>query len=163
MAAQRQWTAVNAKEVQKALSSPEFIHKTHCACGLPIFTFHVPGECIEGRLRPCKRIDRADRAKTAELYWHGPDGKEIGVAFRLSGMLWKPIEKESLWGRWVKITYVGSLRGKFPNATKIYRVEVDKAEAFTEQFLGVDTDAKDSRNRKSRKSKQIRRPAAVAF
>ncbi|HUW19354.1 MAG TPA: hypothetical protein VMW16_08635 [Sedimentisphaerales bacterium] len=156
----RKWHAVNAEAVQKQLESDEFIHKGTCGEGLPIHTFRIVGEQLEGRLRPCKAFDRADRARTAEIWYHNGTGKEQGVAIRLSKMLWQVISEHHLFGRWIRITYKGSVRGKFPNSMKVYLVEADTG-TITEQFERVETNG-DRKNRKPRKPKQIRRPATAA-
>ena len=154
---QRDWKAVNQQEVDQYLNSPEFIHRGQCGCGVPIHSFRIPNEQLEGRLRPCRYWDRADRAKTAEIHL----SKDHAVAIRLSGMLWRAIQDNKLWGRWVRITYKGSIRGKFPNALKIYLVEVDKG-VITEDWETIDSQVKDSKNRKSRNLRKIRRPKAIA-
>ena len=154
--------ASNADQVAEKIESDEFIHKEKCGCGLPIHTFRIPGEQLEGRLRPCRTWNRADRAKTAELWWPAPDGKEQGVAFRLTKMLWQAVLKDSLFGRWVRITYKGSIREKhLQYATKVYLVEYDKNEAITESFERVQTNG-DKKSRKHRQKKPIHRPAAAA-
>ncbi len=154
-------TASNAAQVAEAIESDDFIHKEKCGCGLSIYTFRIPGEQLEGRLRPCRSWDRGDRAKTAELWWPVPNSKEQGVAIRLSKMLWQAVNADDLFGRWVRITYKGSKREKhLQYATKIYLVEYDKHEAITESFERVQIDGKKSR--KFRAKKPVRRSAAAA-
>jgi hypothetical protein len=155
----RHWQPVNAEAVKELVESDNFIHKGNCAEGLPIHSFRIPGESLEGRLRPCKSHDQADRAKTAELWFRNVAGKEIGVAIRLSTMLWQTVKDNELWGQWIRITYKGSVRGKFPNATKVYLVEVDKG-SIAAKFERVKSGQ--YKNRKPRKPRSIRRPTAAA-
>lgn len=158
----RDWQGINTDEVIKAVTSPEFIHKSACGCKISIFTFRIPGQFLEGRLRTCPNHDRADRAKCAHLFWLNDEGKEVGVAIRLSKMLWEAIENKGdrLWGRWIRITYRGSIPTRFVgNAQKIYLVEYDKG-TITERFETVPT--KPTKNRKPRKRRPVCRPMAGA-
>ena len=95
------WESVNGEEVAAAMADDRFIHKGQCGCGVPIFTFRRPGEYLEGRLRPCKSWDRADRAKTAEIHYTLPDGSKTALAIRLSKWLWQVINSTEgrLWGQ----------------------------------------------------------------
>lgn len=156
---ERKWQGANTAEVKKEISNPEFIQKSACGCKIAIFTFLRPGEILEGRLRPCPNHDRADRAKCAHLYWTDETGKEVGVAFRMSKMLWDAIEnkKDKLWGKWIRITYKGSIPTRFGHAKKIYLVEVDKG-AVTEKFETVPV--RSTKSSKPRKRRAVRRPMA---
>ena len=153
----RSFKPVNLQFVQKALANDNFIHKAVCGCGHTIYTFHIPGEQLEGRLRPCRDYDRADRARTAELWYLNAQGKEQPVAIRLTKWLWKTVLKSHLFGAYVRITYKGAIRGKLRYSEKIFLVEVDKG-AITEKFEPVVAEA-----RKSHKPRKgtIRRPEPV--
>ena len=160
MAKKREFSAVNADEVSAVMESEDFIHKGQCGCGHPLYTFHIVGESVEGRLRPCKKWDRADRARTAELHGiHEQTGRPTIIAIRLSKWLWGAITKgdEELWGQWVRITYQGSIRGRFPNAMKVYLVEVDKG-AITPKVERIEY-AGSGKGTKARARKAIRRPS----
>jgi hypothetical protein len=149
--------AVNEQFVSKMMAQDEFIHKQNCGCGHPIHTFHVPGEQLEGRLRPCKDYDRADRAKTAEIYYLNSQGVEQCCAIRLTKWLWRTVLEHHLFGCYVRITYKGAVRGKLRYSEKIFLVEVDKG-AITEKFEAVENI--EPKPRKPRKY-HIRRPEPV--
>jgi len=164
MSKERKWQSVNADQVQEALESSDFIHQTTCGCGVPLHTFRIPGESLEGYLRPCGKWDRADRAKTAELHYYTATGQKAAVAVRLSTMLWQAITTDTpetghLWGRWVRITYKGSQATRHGHAKKIYLIEVDKG-TLTPKFEGVGTHER--KQSKPRSRRPIRRPAAAA-
>lgn len=156
-AAIRSFQAINAAFVKKAIAQDNFIHKENCGCGHVIHTFHIPGEQLEGRLRPCKDYDRADRARTAELWYLNAQGKEQPVAIRLTKWLWKTVINAHLFGAYVRITYKGSIRGKLRYSEKIFLVEIDNG-AITEKFESVEAEVRKSH--KPRKGK-IRRPETV--
>lgn len=147
---ERDWQAINLAEVERQLAKSELLNRSACGCKMPIHTFRIPGEFLEGRLRPCHHHDRADRARAAHL--HIPTkNKEISVAIRLSKMLWVAIENNHLWGHYVKITYKGSAPTKFGHAKKLYLVEVDKG-SITENFESVRmTDGTSKKPRKKNK------------
>lgn len=156
----RDWQKVNKDEVERAVESPKFIHKSKCGCGVPIFTFTTPGEVIEGRLRTCPNHDRADRARCAHIAYFSLSGHEVTIAIRLSKMLWEAIDKPKadqprLWGQWVRIKYEGSQFTKFGHAKKIYSVAYDKG-SITPNYEGVKTNV--SKQSKPRESKPIRLP-----
>ena len=151
---EQNWQATNLADVEKQIADPQFIHKSACGCTMPIHTFTVPGDSLEGRLRPCPNRDRADRAGAAHLYIPTKDG-EIGVAFRLSNMLRQVIFDNHLWGSYIRITYKGSVPTRFGHAKKIYLVEVDKGIA-AEQFEPVQVQYR--KNREPRKRRQVSRP-----
>lgn len=158
---ERNWQGANTAEVKKEISKPEFIQKSACGCKITIYTFRIPGQTLEGRLRPCPNHDRADRAKCAHLFWFDEQGKEVGVAIRLSKMLWDAIENKTdkLWGKWIRITYKGSIPTRFVgNAKKIYQVDVDKG-TIAEKFESVPM--KSVKSRKPRKRRAVRRPMAA--
>lgn len=160
MAKKHGFEAVNADEVSEMMDSEDFIHKGQCGCGHPLYTFHIPGESVEGRLRPCKKWDRADRARTAELHGiNAATGEPVVIAIRLSKWLWGAINKGegSLWGEWIKITYKGSVRGRFRNALKVYLVEVDKG-AITPKSERIDYHAT-AKGTEPRAKRPIRRPS----
>lgn len=153
----KKWHGVNKAAVEEEISSPEFIQKSLCGCKISIYTFLTPGQTLEGRLRPCPNHDRADRAKCAHIFWFIEDGKEVGVAIRLSKMLWQAIDnkKEKLWGKWIRITYKGSIPTRFGHAKKIYLVEYDKG-TVNENFETILMEP--SKSRKPRKRRAVRRP-----
>ena len=157
---ERDWQAVNLADVEKQISDPNFLQQSACGCKMPIHTFRIVGDSLEGRLRPCPNRDRDDRAKAAHLFIPTKNG-EIGVAIRLSKMLWAAIENENdrLWGKWIRITYRGSVRTNYGHAKKIYLVEVDRG-AITESFETVPT--RPTKNSKPRKRRPVRRPMAAA-
>lgn len=157
--AERQYEAVNVDEVEKLTSSERFIHKEKCGEGHPIHTFRIVGEKLEGRLRPCESFDRADRARTAEIHYYDAQGREAIVAIRLNKRLLRTVQDNRLWEEWVRITYMGSHKGKALYAEKVYQVEVDKG-AITPQFQGVENEH--STDRKPRSPRKIRRPVAAA-
>lgn len=157
--------SVNAAEVAKAKESDQFIHKSQCGCGLPVYTFHVPGQILEGRLRPCPHPgSNPDHPvyKCIHIFFYDPDTKkEIGVAVRCSGMLWHAVNHDHrdhgrLWGRWIKITYVGSQKTRFKNAKKIYDVAYDKG-SISENFVEVTRYDKKTKT-KAKEDRKIRRP-----
>ncbi len=152
------WQAVNLADVEKQIADPDFIHKSACGCLMPIHTFRIPGEYIEGRLRPCPNHDRSDRARAIHLYFPTKTEKEVGVAIRCSKMLWDAIanDKNPLWGKWIRITYKGSKKTTFGHAKKIYLVEYDKG-VITEHFEPADVSG--GKNKKPRAARRIRRPA----
>lgn len=154
----RQWQAVNREQVEKAIAGQRFIHKSACGCGIALYTFRKPGESLEGRLRTCENHDRADRAECAHLHYVTDSGQEKAVAIRLSKILFDAIDKETadkprLWGRIVRITYKGSEPTKFGHAKKIYLVEHDRAGGLEKVALH------ETKKRRARKPKPIRRPA----
>ena len=148
------WQEINLADVQRQIEDPDFIHKSICGCEIPIHTFRVPGESLEGRLRPCPRHDRMDRAKAAHLYLPTKDG-ELGVAIRLSKTLWQTIQKNHLWGSYLRITYKGSVRTNFGHAKKIYLIEKDTG-AITENYESIGMES--GKSNKPRKKRKIRRP-----
>lgn len=151
------WQAVNLALVEKQLADPKCLNRSACGCNVPIHTFRIPGEYLEGRLRPCPNHDRSDRARAIHLYMPTQTDQEIGVAVRCSKMIWDAIndEKKPLWGRWIRITYKGSIATNYGHAKKIYLIEYDKG-GFVEHFEPVDI-----KNVKSRKPRP-RRPGAGA-
>lgn len=152
------WQAVNLADVEKQIADPDFIHKSACGCLMPIHTFRIPGEFMEGRLRPCPNHDRADRAQAVHLYMPTSNG-EIGVAIRCSKMIWDAINGNvPLWGRFIKVTYKGSVATKFGHAKKIYLIEYDKG-GFTENFSPADVGT--GKSKKARPKKPIRRPSGA--
>jgi len=156
----RHWQAVNQTQVEKAVSSSRFIHKSACGCGFPLYTFRKPGEAIEGRLRPCENHDRADRAQCAHIHYQTVTGDGV-LAIRLSKMLWDCVDKESeskprLWGQLIRITYKGSAPTKYGHAKKIYLVEFDRG-TVTPNFQGVENHGA-TKQRKAREPKAVRRP-----
>lgn len=156
---ERNWQAANAGDVKKQVEDPKFIHRSACGCLMPIHTFRIPGDTIEGRLRPCPNHDRADRARAVHIYTPaGDDHGEIGVAIRVNKMIWDAIsDKENpLWGRWIKITYKGSVPTNYGHARKVYLIEYDKG-TITENFVPVETTH--TKQRKPRPARKIRRPA----
>jgi hypothetical protein len=156
----RRWQSVNQRQVDKAVASQRFIHKSACGCGFPLHTFSKPGESVEGRLRPCDNHDRADRAQCAHICYQTQTGQDAVLAIRLSKWLWHAVDKElgdkpRLWGRVVRITYKGSTPTKFGHAQKIYLVEVDQG-SITENFQRVEDHA--TKSSKPRKPRAVRRP-----
>jgi len=151
---------VNQKEVERAVGSYDFIHKSKCGCGFPIHTFRRPGEHIEGLVRPCNSHDRSDRSKCAHIHYWNQNEVQSVVAIRLTKMLWDAIDKETnekpkLWGMYIKITYVGSQRTNFGHAKKIYLVERDTGR-LTAAYSKIDT--KFTANKKPRSRRKISRP-----
>lgn len=151
------WQAVNASEVEEQVNDNHFIHKEKCNCSFPIHNFHIVGEQIEGRLRPCENRDISDRAKTAHICFDGEDGKEITICIRLLSMIKKAVEKDHLWGQWIRITYRGIKKLPLGRDMKVFLVEVDKG-AITEKFEPCDVTPEECKSRKPRKPKPIRRP-----
>ncbi|MFZ2146962.1 MAG: hypothetical protein WAV28_07060 [Sedimentisphaerales bacterium] len=158
---ERKWQVLNEDEVKKHLSSDNFLSNETCGCPFPIHTFRIIGDSVQGRLRPCNKRDRNDRARCAHIAFYSANGEEVTIAIRLTGILWKPINEHHLWGRWIRITYIGNERMRFGhcNIMKIYRIEVDKG-AITENFETIPTDIEDSKGHKPRKPRPIRRPMA---
>lgn len=152
----QKWQDVNSDEVKKILASPEFVNKSACGCEIPIYTFRKIGDTLEGRVRPCRNHDRADRARAAHIH---TDEKNV-VAIRLSKMLWQAINKNELWGRWVRIKYQGSQRTKYGHAKKIYLVEVDRGRGPA--LESVDMAGVESKSNKPRGKRKISRPMAAA-
>lgn len=155
--ARSKWKSVNGDEIANLIDSDQFIHKGCCGCGVPIHTFRIPGETIEGRIRPCKQWDRADRSKTAEIEWIDEEtAQRMKTAIRLNRRLWKAIQGADLWGRIVRITYKGSVRQPgLRYAEKLYEVSVNTHES-REEWKDV-SDAGTDRKTKYRKS-ELRRP-----
>ena len=154
----QRWQAINSDEVEKQIDSPDSIHKSACSCKIPIFTFRIPGESLEGILRPCPGHDRADRARAAHICRIGEDGEHC-VAIRLSKMLWQTIQKNHLWGFYLRITYRGSVRTNFGHAKKIYLIEKDSG-VFTENYESVEMES--GKSNSPRKKRKIRRPMTVS-
>jgi len=153
----RDWESVNAKEVTEAKSSDRYIQKERCGCSYPIHTFRTVGEKLEGRLRPCIKRDRDDRAKTAHICFEDDNSQEVVVCIRQSAMIQKAISKYHLFGKWVRITYEGNKLNRFGHHMKIFHIEVDKG-AITEDFETCNVTPEQCKSRKPRKPKPIRRP-----
>lgn len=148
----RKWQVVNKAELEKALPI-----KSGCGCDIPIYTFLIIGQTLEGRIRPCYKRDRNDRARCAHVHgYFTNDDKETVVAIRMSAMLWAAIANKDkpLWGRWIRITYKGVKPMAFRRAMKIYIVEVDKG-AITEDFETVPVNPEDCKSRKPRKRRPV--------
>lgn len=148
---ERDWQKVNQSEVDQALANSI---KSGCGCDLPIYTFRYEGQTLEGRIRPCYKRDRNDRARCAHIYSNTDAGQETGIAIRLSSMLWAAIANKDrpLWGRWIRITYLGKERTAFGHFKNIFSVEVDKG-IFAENFETIRV--KPSKSRKPRKRRPV--------
>lgn len=151
---QRNWKELNLADIEKQLRDPDLV-KSACGCKMPIHTFRVPGDYLEGRLRPCPNRDRDDRGKAAHLYFMNEQGQEIGVAIRLSKMLWKTINKYHLWGCYIRVTFKGSVKTGFGHAKKLYLVEKDTG-TLTENFEIVP-----AVNKRSKKPRSCRTGSGV--
>lgn len=151
----RDWQAVNATETQKSVSS---LTKSSCGCDIPIFVFPKEeiGKSIEGRIRPCYKRDRNDRARCAHIHFYTKDGKDAVVAIRMSAMIWRAVANKDnpLWGRWIRITYKGLRPTKFGHSMKIFLVEVDKG-SMTENFEPIPISPEQCKSRKPRKRRPI--------
>jgi len=145
----RDWQVVNAADVEKASSSG-------CGCDIPIFTFprEEIGKTLEGRIRPCYKRDRNDRARCAHIHFYTDSGEDAVVAIRMSAMLWQAIANKDnpLWGRWIRITYEGTEPTRYGHQKKIFQVEVDKG-SITEDFEPVSI--KYQKSRKPRKRRPV--------
>ena len=148
---ERKWRTVNQAEVDQALANSI---KSGCGCDLPIFTFRTEGQTLIGRIRPCYKRDRNDRARCAHIYSYTDAGQETGIAIRLSSMLWAAIANKDrpLWGHWIRITYFGRERTAFGHYKNIFSVEVDKG-TITEKFESVPM--KKCKSRKPRKRRPV--------
>lgn len=153
----RNWQEVNAEQIQQELEKDEFIHKTTCGCSHPLFTFRFPGESIEGYLEDCTHQERFDRSRAAHLeFIRDATGQWRKISFRLNKALARTIDKNHLWGRYIKITYKGSVRRKHLHfAEKIYLVEVDKG-CITPKYERIENEQ--PKQTSSRKPKPIKRP-----
>jgi len=149
----RDWQQVNKTELKKAL--PDLI-KSGCGCNIPILTFRIKGQSVEGRIRPCYKRDTNDRVRCAHVHGYSEDGKDTAVAIRMSAMLWAAIANKDnpLWGRWIRIIYKGSVPTRYGHRKKIYSVEVDKG-TITENFEPVPVNPEDCKSRKPRKRRPV--------
>lgn len=151
----RQWQQVNKAEVEKAMQNSV---RSGCGCDIPIFTFlkEDTGKTLEGRIRPCYKRDRNDRARCAHIHSYNDDGEDTVVAIRMSAMLWAAVANKDnpLWGRWIRITYQGIKNMPFGRYMKIFRIEVDKG-AITEDFETVPVNPDDCKSRKPRKRRPV--------
>ena len=150
---ERKWQGVNTAEVEKSITNQV---KSGCGCDIPVFTFRIEGQTLEGRIRPCYKRDRNDRARCAHVHSYSESGEDVVVAIRMSAMLWAAIAPKDnpLWGRWIRITYKGLRPMKFGRAMKIFLVEVDKG-TVTENFESIPINTEDCKSRKPRKRRPI--------
>ena len=151
----RKWQDVNAAELKK--EEKDGLLKSGCGCDIPVFTFLTEGQTLEGRIRPCYKRDRNDRARCAHVHGYFSDNdEETAVAIRMSAMLWAAVANKDnpLWGRWIRITYKGKKRMDFGRAMKLYLVEVDKG-TITENFEPVPVDPEKCKSRKPRKRRPV--------
>lgn len=148
---ERKWQEVNTAEFKKAMPV-----RSGCGCDVPIFTFRTTGQTLEGRIRPCYKRNRNDRARCAHIHSYSENGEDAVVAIRMSAMLWAAIANKDnpLWGRWIRITYQGKKLMKFGRAMNIFLVEVDKG-SVTENFESVPVKPEDCKSRKPRKRRPI--------
>lgn len=155
----RNWQGVNTAKVEELTSSSV---KSGCGCDIPIFAFMIEGQTLEGRVRPCYKRDRNDRARCAHIHFHTDNGDETVVAIRMSAMLWAAIANKDnpLWGRWIRITYKGKSPMGYGQSMKIFLVEVDKG-SITENFEPVLINPEDCKSRKPRKNRVVRRPMST--
>ena len=146
----RDWQAINSDDVKKS------IIKSGCGCDIPLFTFLVPGQSLEGRVRPCYKRDKNDRARCAHVHSYSESGEEVVIAIRMSAMLWKVIanKERPLWGQWVRITYKGKKPMKHGHAMKIFLIEVDKG-AIAPGFEEIGISPEDCKSRKTRERSPI--------
>ncbi len=153
MTKQKKWHEVNKAEVEKAL--PERVN-SGCGCDIPIFSFREEGQTLEGRIRPCYKRDRNDRARCGHIHSYTESGEDTVVAIRMSAMLWAAIAKNEphLWGQWIRITYKGLKRMNFGHGMKIFLVEVNKG-VIAEDFESVPINPEDCKSRKPRKRRAI--------
>ena len=149
----RQWQQVNKTQLDEMMFGST---QSGCGCDIQIFTFRTVGQILEGRIRPCYKRDRNDRARCAHVHGYTDDGEETVVAIRMSAMLWAAIANKDnpLWGRWIRITYKGKKYMGYRRAMKIYQVEVDKG-AITENFEPVPVNPEDCKSRKPRKRRPV--------
>lgn len=152
---ERKWHQVNTAAFEKSMSDHI---KSGCGCDIPIFTFQKEkiGQALEGRIRPCYKRDRNDRARCAHIHSYSENGEDTVVAIRMSAMLWAAIANKDnpLWGRWIRITYKGLRPMKFGRAMKIFSVEVDKG-PITENFESIPINPEDCKSRKPRKRRPV--------
>jgi hypothetical protein len=91
------------------------------------------------------------------MWYHNAQGKEQGIAIRLTKHLAGTITKNHLFGRYIRITYKGSVKTGLQYSTKIFLVEVDKG-AITEDYdVAPDSTKKHHKYR----TKKIHRPEQV--
>ncbi|MBA7518483.1 hypothetical protein ES705_10553 [subsurface metagenome] len=151
----RDWQGVNTSDVEKAISIST---ESGCGCDIPIFTFKKEniGQTLEGRIRPCYKRNRNDRARCAHIHSYSESGEDVAVAIRMSAMLWAAIanKERPLWGQWVRITYKGLKPMKFGRAMKIFLVEVDKG-AITPDFEEIGISPEDCKSAKPRKRRPV--------
>lgn len=154
LAMKRVWQDVNKTELEKAKEAGLF--QSGCGCDIPIFTFRTVGQTLEGRIRPCYKRDRNDRARCGHVHSYNAAGEDTAVAIRLSAMLWTAISNKDnpLWGRWIRITYEGKKPMAFGRALKLYKVEVDKG-TIIENFEPVPVNPEDCKNHKPRKRRPV--------
>ncbi len=150
----RKWQDVNAAQLEK--EGKTGLLRSGCGCDIPIFTFRTIGQTLEGRIRPCYKRDRNDRARCAHVHGYSEDGKDTTVAIRMSAMLWAAIARTdpALWGRWIRITYKGVKPMAFRRAMKLYLVEFDKG-TLAEDFEPVPVRPEDCKSPKPRKGRPI--------
>lgn len=142
---ERKWQVVNAAEVERAL-------KSGCGCDIPIFSFQKVNQTLEGRIRPCYKREKNDRARCAHIHFYTDSGEDVAVAIRMSSMLWQIIANKDnpLWGRWIRITYKGREPTPYGHFKNIFVVEVDKG-SITEDFEPVHVEYQKSRKPRKRR------------
>lgn len=147
----RNLQVVNADEVKEALKSN--LLKSGCGCDVPIFSFRKVDQTIEGRIRPCYKRSKNDRARCAHIHSYTKAGEDVVIAIRMSSMIWQTVANTDnpLWGEWIRITFKGREPTAFGHYKNIFLIEVDKG-TITKKFESVSV-----KYRKSRKPRK-RRP-----
>lgn len=151
---QRDWQQVNEADLTKAQENG--VVKSGCGCDIPIYTFRTIGQALEGRIRPCYKRDRNDRARCAHIHSYNEAGEDTAVAIRMSAMLWAAVRNKNdpLWGRWIRITYKGKKPTGYGHHMKLYFVEVDKG-TISENFEPVPVNPEECKARKPRKRRPV--------